>query len=70
LRSYFLPRGLSEASTRTTVSNATTTVVISRGDLGGLAFSQNLRRGNYQLAVDAGALFRLATAFDELRLAI
>ena len=52
------------------MSNATTTVVISRGDLGGLAFSQNLRRGNYQLAVDAGALFRLATAFDELRLAI
>jgi hypothetical protein len=27
---------------------------------------QNLRRGHYQLAVDATPVFRLATAFDEL----
>ncbi len=36
----------------------------------GHAFVQNLRRGHYELAVDAGPLFRLATAFDELRPAI
>ena len=33
----------------------------------GHAFIQNLRRGHYELAVDAGLLFRLATTFDELR---
>ncbi len=36
----------------------------------GHAFIQNLRRGHYELAVDAGLPFRLATAFDELRPAI
>ena len=36
----------------------------------GHAFIQNLRRGHYELAVDAGPLFGLATAFDELRPAI
>ena len=35
--------------------------------IGGHACIQNLRRGHYELAVDAGLLFRLATAFDELR---
>ncbi len=36
----------------------------------GHAFIQNLRRGNYELAVDAKPVFLLATAFDELRPAI
>jgi len=36
----------------------------------GHAFIQNLRRGHYEVAVDAGPLFRLATAFDELKPAI
>ena len=36
----------------------------------GHAFIQNLRRGHYELAVDSAQLFRLATAFDELRAAI
>ncbi|MDO8306943.1 MAG: IS6 family transposase [Actinomycetota bacterium] len=36
----------------------------------GHAFIQNLRRGHYELAVDAAPAFRLATAFDELQLAI
>ena len=36
----------------------------------GHAFIQNLRRGHYELAVDATPVFRLATAFDELRPAI
>jgi transposase-like protein len=36
----------------------------------GHAFIQNLRRGYYELAVDTAPLFRLATAFDELRPAI
>ena len=36
----------------------------------GHAFVQNLRRGHYELAVDAMPLLKLATAFDELRLAI
>ncbi|MGI8522526.1 MAG: DDE-type integrase/transposase/recombinase [Nocardioides sp.] len=43
----------------------TATVVIR-----GHAFIQDLRRGHYELAVDAGLLFRLAIAFDELRPAI
>src|SRR6266542_1552175 len=34
------------------------------------AFVQNLRRGHYELAVDAPPVFRLATAFDELSPAI
>ncbi len=46
-------------------ANRTASVVIR-----GHAFIQNLRRGHYELAVDAGLLFRLATAFDELRPAI
>ena len=45
--------------------NRTASVVIR-----GHAFVQNLRRGHYELAVDAAPLFRLATAFDELRPAI
>jgi len=36
----------------------------------GHAFIQNLRRGHYELAVDATRVFWLATAFDELRPAI
>ena len=36
----------------------------------GHAFIQNLRRGQYELAVDATPVFRLATASDELRPAI
>jgi hypothetical protein len=36
----------------------------------GHAFIQNLRRGDYELAVVATPVFRLATAFDELRPAI
>jgi transposase-like protein len=36
----------------------------------GHAFIQNLRRGHYELAVDATRVFRLATAFDELTPAI
>ena len=36
----------------------------------GHAIIQNLRRGRYELAVDATPVFRLATAFDELRPAI
>jgi IS6 family transposase len=38
--------------------------------LRGHAFIQNLRRGHYELAVDATPVFRLATAFNELRPAI
>ena len=36
----------------------------------GHAFIQNLRRGHYELAVDAAPRARLATAFDELQIAI
>src|SRR5680860_928569 len=36
----------------------------------GHAFIQNLRRGHYELAVDTAPMFRVATAFDELRPAI
>ena len=36
----------------------------------GHAFIQNLRRGQYELAADATRVFRVATAFDELRPAI
>ncbi len=43
-----------------------TTGVVIRGH----AFIQNLRRGHYQLAVDAKPSFRLATAIGELRLAV
>ncbi len=43
-----------------------TAAVVIRGH----AFVQNLRRGRYELAVDSGPILRLATAFDELRLAI
>jgi len=46
-------------------TNRTASVVIR-----GHAFIQNLRRGHYELAVDAAPLSRLATAFDELRPAI
>lgn len=36
----------------------------------GHAFIQNLRRGHYELGVEAAPVYRLATAFDELQLAI
>ena len=36
----------------------------------GHAFLQNLRRGHYELATDAPAHLRLATAFTELALAV
>ena len=36
----------------------------------GHAFVQDLRHGQYELAVDAAPLFGLAAAFDELRPAI
>jgi hypothetical protein len=36
----------------------------------GHAFTQNLRRSHYKLAVDSAQLSRLATAFDELKPAI
>jgi transposase, IS6 family len=36
----------------------------------GHAFVQNVRRGHYELAVEAPATRRLAVAFDELALAI
>jgi transposase-like protein len=36
----------------------------------GHAFIQNLRRGHYELGVEVAPAFRLATAFDELQLAI
>ena len=36
----------------------------------GHAFIQNLRRGHYELGVETAPVYRLATAFDELRLAI
>jgi len=34
------------------------------------AFVQNVRRGHYKLGIEASPVFRLATAFDELQLAI
>jgi transposase-like protein len=36
----------------------------------GHAFIQNLRRGHYELGVEASPMFRPATVFDELKLAI
>jgi hypothetical protein len=36
----------------------------------GHAFVQNLRRGHYELGVETVPVYRQATAFDELRLAI
>jgi transposase-like protein len=38
--------------------------------IAGHAFVQNVRRGHYELAVEAPLTLRLATAFDELALAI
>jgi transposase-like protein len=46
-------------------TNRTANAVIRGRD-----FIQNLRRGHYELAVEAAPLLRLATAFDELRPAI
>jgi transposase, IS6 family len=46
-------------------TNRTASVVIR-----GHGFIQNLRRGHYELGVDAAPALRLATAFAELRLAI
>ncbi len=36
----------------------------------GYAFIQNVRRGHYELGVEAAPVLQLPTAFDELRLAI
>ena len=36
----------------------------------GRAFVQNVRRGRYELGVEASPVFRLAAAFDELQPAI
>ena len=36
----------------------------------GHAFIQNLRHGHYELGIDTVPIYRLATAFDELQLAI
>jgi transposase-like protein len=36
----------------------------------GHAFVQNLRRGHYELGVETAPVFRLATAFEELRRSI
>jgi IS6 family transposase len=38
--------------------------------IAGHAFVQNLRRGHYELAVEAPAMQRLAVAFDELAMTI
>jgi len=38
--------------------------------IAGHAFVQNLRRGHYELAVEAPATRRMAAAFDELAKAI
>jgi len=46
-------------------SDRTASVVIR-----GHAFVQNLRRGHYELGVETVPVYRLATALDELRLAI
>jgi len=43
-----------------------TAAVVIRGH----AFIQNLRRGHYELAIDASPVVRLATAFDELQPAV
>jgi hypothetical protein len=34
--------------------------------IAGHAFMQNLRRGHYELGVDAPPMLRIAAAFDEL----
>jgi hypothetical protein len=46
-------------------TDRTATVIIA-----GRAFVQNLRRGNYELALDAPPALRVATAFTELAQAI
>jgi hypothetical protein len=38
--------------------------------IAGHAFIQNIRRGHYELAVEAPATRRLAIAFDELAMAV
>ena len=38
--------------------------------IAGLAFVQNLRRGHYELATEAGRLLRVAVGFTELAQAI
>ena len=43
-----------------------TAIVVIRGH----AFIQNLHRGHYELGVEVAPVFRLATAFDKLQLAI
>ncbi len=59
------PEGQAQADALWLKTHRTASVVIR-----GHAFIQNLRRGHYELAVDATRVFRLATAFDELRPAI
>lgn len=46
-------------------ANRTASIVIRRH-----AFVHNLKRSRYELGVDNAPAFRLATAFDELQLAI
>jgi transposase-like protein len=48
------------------LKTARTASVVIRGH----AFIQNLRRGHYELGVEVATAFRLATAFDDLQLAI
>jgi hypothetical protein len=56
------PEGQAQTDARALQTRRTASVVIR-----GHAFIQNLRRGRYELAVDATPVFGLATAFDELR---
>ena len=60
-----LPAELARGPVRGLKTDRTASVVIQ-----GHAFVQNLRRGHYELGIDAAPVFRLATAFDELQLAI
>ena len=60
-----LPAELARGPVRGLKTDRTASVVIQ-----GHAFVQNLRRGHCELGIDAAPVFRLATAFDELQLAI
>ena len=42
----------------------------ARAVIAGHAFVQNVRRGHYELAVDAPARLRVALAFDQLAAAV
>lgn len=65
MRSRPRPAHGSPAPMRALKTDRTASVVIR-----GHAFIQNLKRGYYELGVETAPVFRLATAFDELRLAI